>query len=79
MYLFYLHDSLEGLVTFLVGARLLQVSTDAHVLAEEDLAVVGQPVKNLVQQRKMCVLTRKLRPFSVPVGGILLEVSSKFY
>lgn len=43
-----LGDVLKVLVTLLINAGFLQVSTDPRVLANENLAVVRQPVENLL-------------------------------
>ena len=50
---YYLYDSLEGLVALLVRPGLLQVPPDAHVLAQEHLAVVLQPVKHLKRKPRL--------------------------
>ena len=60
----YLHHSLERLVTLLVGPRLLEVAPDAHVLAEENLAVVLKPVQDL--RRRLRLMELKFPNQSAP-------------
>jgi len=43
----YLDNTLEGLVALLVEPGLLEVAADAHVLAQEHLTVLLQPVQHL--------------------------------
>ena len=43
----YLNNALEGLVTFLICSSFLEVFTDAHVFPEENFSVFFQPIKHL--------------------------------
>ena len=44
----YLHNSLKGLVTLLISPRLLKVPPDADIFPQENLAVLLQPVEDLL-------------------------------
>ena len=52
----YLDNSLEGFMALLVSSTLGQVSSYAHVLPEEDLAVLLQPVQHLGQKSSINIL-----------------------
>ena len=49
----YLYNALKGLMTLLVGSTLSQVSPDPHVLPQENLAVLLQPIKHLDRENKL--------------------------
>ena len=49
----YLYNALKGLMTLLVGSTLGQVSPDPHVLAQENLAVLLQPIKHLDRENEL--------------------------
>ena len=44
----YLNNSLKGFVTLLICSRLLKVSADANIFPQENLAVLLQPVQDLL-------------------------------
>ena len=44
----YLNNSLKGLMTLLISPRLLKVSPDADIFPQENLAVLLQPVQDLL-------------------------------
>ena len=44
----YLNNSLKGLVALLISPRLLKVSPDADIFPQENLAVLLQPVEDLL-------------------------------
>ena len=43
----YLYNALKGLMTLLVGSTLGQVPPDPHILPQENLTVLLQPIKHL--------------------------------
>ena len=49
----YLYNALKGLMTLLVGSTLGQVPPDPHVLAQENLTVLLQPIKHLDRENKL--------------------------
>ena len=49
----YLYNALKGLMTLLVGSTLSQVSPDPHVLPQENLTVLLQPIKHLDRENKL--------------------------
>ena len=67
----YLNNSLEGLVALLISSRLLKVSADANIFPQENLAVLLQPVQDLLHvlleepQRQSLV---ELDLLGVPLG-----------
>ena len=49
----YLYNALKGLMTLLVGSTLGQVPPDPHILAQENLTVLLQPIKHLDRENKL--------------------------
>ena len=49
----YLYNALKGLMTLLVGSTLGQVPPDPHILAQENLTVLLQPIKHLDRENEL--------------------------